>query len=110
MNVGVATGLPASFAGIPVAQTGGAEIDRTRTEAAALRRAEAADAQAEKAAGIGETDGEDHQTDDRDADGRRPWEFGPAPTAVSQNALEAEEPRQSKDLSGEAGGQLDLTG
>ena len=61
---------------------------------------------AEAAAGVGEPDGEDHETHDRNADGRRPWEDQPAPEA------DAEPPdmRQSKDPSGQSGNLLDLTG
>lgn len=109
MNVGVATGIPASIAGIPVAQTYGTDVDRTHSETAAQRRTEATDATAEKAAGIGEPDCEDHQVDDRDADGRRLWEFGPPKLAKPQADEEAEE-RKSRDVTGESGGQLDLTG
>ena len=110
MNVGVATGIQASIAGIPVAQTSGSDIDRARTDTAAQQRANATDANAEKAAGIGETDGEDHQTDDRDADGRRPWEFGGSKKAAKPQAEDESGVRLSKDLTGESGGQLDLTG
>lgn len=108
MNFGITSGLPASIAGIPVAQTGSSEVDRARSEAAAQRRAAATDAKAEQAAGIGETDGNDHEVSERDADGRRPWEFGPA--GRQQPADEQPTARQSRDLSGESGGQLDLTG
>jgi hypothetical protein len=93
-----------------VAQSSSSDVDRTRGEAAALRRANAADAQAEKAAGIGETDGEDHETEERDADGRRLWEFGPGKPPVQAKQEESLEDRQSRDASGESGGQLDLTG
>ena len=113
MNFPVSTGLPANIAGIPVAQTSG-EVNRARADAAAQRRTGAAEAHAEKAAGIGEADGKDHQTDERDADGRRPWEIPrahevaipPVDDAFDQQA----EKRQSRDATGESGGQLDLTG
>ena len=36
---------------------------------------------AEAAAGVGEPDGEDHETAERDGDGRRPWEDQPEPEA-----------------------------
>ena len=50
---------------------------------------------AEAAAGVGEPDGEDHETAERDADGRRPWEDQPEPEATpARPAL-----RQSKDPS-----------
>ncbi len=112
MNFGISSGLPASIAGLPVAQSGGGEADRVRGEAAAQRRTAATDAQAEQAAGIGETDGNDHEVAERDADGRRPWEMGPAghkPPGTDATD-EPQSPRQSRDLSGDSGGQLDLTG
>jgi hypothetical protein len=110
MNVGVATGIPASIAGIPVAQASGSDIDRTHADTAAQRSAISAELHAEKAAGIGETDGEDHAIDERDADGRTPWEFGPAKPAANPQAEEETAQRKSRDVTGESGGQLDLTG
>ena len=47
---------------------------------------------AETAAGVGQPDGEDHETGERDADGRCPW---PQPDAPAQD---------------ETGHQLDLNG
>lgn len=112
MNFGISSGLPASIAGIPIAQSGSGEIDRTRSETAAQRRAAATDAKAEQAAGIGETDGDNHETEERDADGRRPWEFGPAGrvSPLEEAGDDHLTTRQSRDLSGNSGGQLDLTG
>ena len=69
------------------------------------------DLQAEKAAGIGETDGDEHDANERDADGRRPWEIAArAKKTDADQSAESPPPRQSKDASGAAGGQLDLTG
>jgi hypothetical protein len=59
------------------------------------------------AAGIGQTDGEDHQTADRDADGRRAWEIPPQKNAEGDPA---DEPPQVKDPSGQSGGTIDLSG
>ena len=110
MNVGVSTGIPASIAGIPIAQTSGSESDRIRADTSAQRSTAAAEDHAKRAEGIGAADGEDHQTDDRDADGRRPWEFGPAKTVAKPQAEEDVVERHSRDASGESGGQLDVTG
>ena len=68
--------------------------------------------QAEKAAGIGETDGDEHGANERDADGRRLWEIAPRD---KKKADSAEPPaaltnRQSKDVTGTTGVELDLTG
>jgi hypothetical protein len=112
MNFGISSGLPASIAGIPIAQNGSGEVDRARSETAAQRRTAANDAKAEKAAGIGETDGNDHEVDERDADGRRAWEIGHAGQRKKSNETPDANPtdRQGRDLSGDSGSQLDLTG
>jgi hypothetical protein len=70
------------------------------------------EAQAEKAARIGETDGDEHSTNERDADGRRPWEIGSRSKAQEETSQSDQLPplRQSKDVSGTSGTQLDLTG
>lgn len=67
----------------------------------------AGDRQAEMAAGIGETDGENHQTEERDADGRRPWEI--PPTRRKDSESEEHQPPPS-DPRGELGRLLDLSG
>ena len=74
MSVGPLGGLAASAAGSPLAQSHGSEVDRSRQDAAAQQRKVLSDQKAEDAAGIGQTDGEDHETADRDAVGRRIWE------------------------------------
>ncbi|MBN1588993.1 MAG: hypothetical protein JW888_05725 [Pirellulales bacterium] len=72
-------GLTASAAGSPSAQRTGSETDRAAQTAATectikgLQRAAGA-------AGVGQTDGESLETDQRDADGRRPWEETPQNT------------------------------
>lgn len=109
MSVGP-LGFFASIATTPAAQRG-ADVERTHQEASRQAGEAANDAKAEKAAGIGETDGEEHSTNERDADGRRPWEFAPGTKKPSEAAAETTATtRQSKDLTGTSGGQLDLTG
>jgi hypothetical protein len=96
----------ASAAGSPLAQTKGAEVERAQQEVGAQRRRVYHGRQAEAAAGVGEPDGEDHETAERDADGRRPWEDQPEPPdngAVPDTT-------QSKDPSQQSGNLLDLTG
>ena len=56
--------------GAPYAQRGGPDADRGVHETGDQQRRTEADKKAESAAGIGETDGEDQFTSDRDADGR----------------------------------------
>ena len=110
MSVGPLGGLVGSLAGSPLAQTKGSEIERAQHDASAQQRQAVSDRKAESASGIGETDGQDHETSDRDADGRRLWERPPA-----KNALEAGDPAEleqklSKDVTGQAGNTLDLSG
>ncbi len=117
MSVGPA-GLPGGMIGSPVniaagqvAQTGGSQADQTRPIAANQSRRAQAEQHAELVAGVGQTE-QDESTADRDADGRRPWEF--PPTAKSeQSSLPEDDSLQtpiSRDASGERGQTLDLLG
>ncbi len=64
------------------------------------------DEKATAAAGVGEPDGEDHETAERDGDGRREWEGQPeAEGRVGTPGL-----RQSKDPTEQSGNLLDVTG
>jgi hypothetical protein len=109
MSVGP-LGLFGSIAATPAAQRG-ADTERVQHDTTRQQGEIKNDRLAESAAGIGETDGDEHDTNERDADGRRPWEIGP--NAKKDSAVTAAEPvplRQSKDLTGTTGAQLDLTG
>ena len=111
MSVGPLGGLAASAAGSPLAQTHGSEVDRARHDAAAQQRKVHSDQKAEDAAGIGETDGEDHEAEDRDADGRRLWEEAPTPTGEKHDdATRDSGAARAKDPSGASGNLLDLSG
>jgi hypothetical protein len=101
------------FAGIGpgtiLAQPSG-DTDRAQHDSGAQQSQLHSDLKAEQAAGIGQTDGEEHETEDRDGDGRRPWELPPKKKdSVPAGAL-AETPPPAKDPSGERGNSLDLTG
>ena len=109
MSVGPLPAVAANAAGAPLAQTKGSELERTQQAVAQSERRASNDLRAEMAAGIGEADGEDHETAERDANGRRLWEIPaankpPAPEETPETA------RQSKDASGQRGTLLDLTG
>lgn len=109
MSVGPLTGLISSVAGSPLAQTKGAEIERSHQDASSqTRRVESAQ-RSESAAGIGETDGQEHETAERDADGRRLWEKTDRKAAEGDDSPPGK-PRQSKDTTGQSGTQLDLCG
>jgi hypothetical protein len=106
MSLGPLAGL----AGTSLAQVKGSEVDRTQQSVANQERRVANLERAEKASGIGQADGEDHETGERDADGRRLWEEQgghPNDEAVPEAA---DSLRQSKDPSGAAGNLLDLSG
>lgn len=112
MSVGPLGGIPASAAGSPLAQTQGAEVDRSGEQNRAQHRRIRADQRAEDAAGIGQADGENHETAERDADGRRLWERPPEQQPAEQPPAFTEQtdrPR-SKDPTGQCGNLLDLTG
>jgi hypothetical protein len=108
-SVGPLGGVNISAAGAPLAQTKGPDVERATQDTGAQHRNVVYEQKAEAAAGIGETDGEDHQTDERDADGRRPWEF---PPHKEKNSAEdpSKRPPKSRDASGKSGNLLDLTG
>ncbi|GAB6165367.1 hypothetical protein JCM19992_13670 [Thermostilla marina] len=107
MSIGPLNPLAAGAAGTPFAQSAGSETDRVKTDAAKQDRQVQMDREAEAAAGVGETDGEDHETGERDADGRRIWED--TTQSPKDDAEDSETPR-SKDASGQAGNLLDLCG
>lgn len=112
MSVGPLGGIIASAAGTPLAQTQGSEIDRAAQETAAQQRQVKNDLKAEAAAGVAETDGEDKETEERDADGRRLWEApaeGEHEQAEAEDQTKLEAPR-SKDPTGQCGSHLDLSG
>ncbi len=102
----------ASGAATPLAQSKGSDVDRAEQETSAQERQFQHELKAEQAAGIGETDGEEHETEDRDADGRRPWELPPkkGEPKAETDAASTDEPMHSRDATGACGNQLDLTG
>lgn len=111
MSVGPLTSLLASAAGVSLAQQE-KDVERTQTEKSAQNRHRDTQIKADRAAGIGETDGDNHETTDRDADGRRPWELDAGADRSAESGIEEGQPksRQSRDASGDSGQTLDLTG
>jgi hypothetical protein len=102
--------IVASAAATPMAQAKGSEADRVRQETVVHERAVESTAEAEAAEGIGTTN-EEQAASDRDADGRRPWEIGPQDDGQRGENSDSREPGQrSKDPTGQAGSQLDLSG
>ncbi|HEY1784380.1 MAG TPA: hypothetical protein VGG30_02490 [Pirellulales bacterium] len=112
MSVGPMNPMLYSVAGTPLAQTASSDILRARQDAAAQQSSLEADQRTEDAQGIGQTDGEDNQTNERDADGRSPWLLGRRSPALPKEE-EVEDPPldpASADASAERGGHLDLSG
>ena len=108
MSIGPMHPIVASAAGSPLAQTQGADKERTEQSAGVQQRQKESELKAERAAGIGETDGNDHEAHERDADGRRIWELPPGHKRDA-DADEPETPRV-KDPTQQRGNLLDLTG
>jgi hypothetical protein len=110
MSIGPLGGILGSIAGSQSAQSG-ADASRVRQDAANHTRQTKLDAHAENTAGIAETDGDQHETSERDADGRRPWEIISRPTHRPSDETAAEsQPKLSRDATGISGSQLDLNG
>ena len=111
MSVGPLGGIAGSAAGSPLAQTKGSDVERAGQDASNQQRRIQNEQKAESAAGIGETDGEDHETAERDADGRLPWRQSPAAKETGETGDDSDAgPPQGKDASGQSGTRLDLTG
>ena len=106
MSIGPAAGIAASAAGAPVAQARGSEVERAQQSANTQQRKTDSLHAADDAAGIGKTS-EDQESSDRDADGRRLWEFGPDGKPKQD---EPAQPKPTRDPTGQSGTVLDLTG
>jgi hypothetical protein len=109
MSLGPLPALIPSAAGAPLAQTKGAEVERAQQAAAVSEHQLQSQQKAETAAGIGQPDGDDHQTDQRDADGRRPWDL-PARRDDAGEKQDEGGPAPPKDPTGQSGSLLDLAG
>jgi hypothetical protein len=109
MNIGATTGAFGSAAGAPLAQTAGAETERSQKDSAVRERRADAQGKSERAAGIGTTE-QDQGTEERDADGRRMWEETGKKKDAAAEAGVGEPERQAKDPTGQSGNALDLTG
>ncbi|MHC4406112.1 MAG: hypothetical protein ACYTG0_41270 [Planctomycetota bacterium] len=112
MSVGPLGGIVPGAAGSPLAQSHGSDVERAQKEVGDQNRRVQVDQKAESAAGIGEADGEDHETAERDADGRRLWEKTTSEKADDETPDDSQTPddRSSKDTTGQSGNLLDLTG
>lgn len=111
MSLGPVGGIFAGAAGAPLAQTKGTESDRVQQDTRAAQRQVEQAQRADDAAGVGQTDGEEHQSHERDADGRRHWEEPAHRQTATATPEEAPAPPHAvRDPSGISGNQLDLSG
>lgn len=102
------SGIVSAAAGVPLAQASGAELDRARQASTLQERAQAAENEADRAAGIGELDAGKETAEDRDADNRHMWH-------VATQDLNTDEPAASADVvitgrDDTSGQVIDLTG
>jgi hypothetical protein len=109
MSVGPLSSIAGSVAGTSLAQTRGSDVDRAQQESSARELRARSDEKAEMASGIGEADGENHQTNERDADGRRLWEF-PRRQAEQDPGDDGSPRPEGRDPTGQSGSILDLSG
>jgi hypothetical protein len=109
MSIGPLSSIAGSIAGTSLAQTRGADVDRAQQESAARELRAQSEQKAELAAGIGQADGDDHQTAERDADGRRLWEIPRRRGAADAGNDEPRRP-EAPDPTGQSGSILDLSG
>lgn len=105
MSIELLSSLLPSAAGIPLAQTAGSDVARIKTQQADHQRDMRLHELADQAAGVAEPDGNDLPTEDRDADGRQPWQRSQAGGAADMTHA-AGQPR-SGDQCGLA---IDLVG
>jgi hypothetical protein len=103
-------GIAAAAAGTPLSQAKGTDLERTGQDVGAAQTAAQGQLKAESAAGVGQPDGQDHQSDDRDADGRLPWRIRRTKKEAPADEDAPPAPSPPKDPAGAAGNLLDLSG
>lgn len=108
MNIGPTSVSLGGLAATPLAQSKGKELDRSAEAAAQDAHRLHSEKLAERANGVGQTDGEDHQAEERDADGRRPWEIPDRARPTQSN--DSSGGQQGPDPSGQLGRLIDLSG
>jgi hypothetical protein len=83
------------------------DVSRAQIEAAARKRQQALDLKAEQAAGVGQPDEDEFKAEDRQPDGRLPWQF-PESAAAPSEVTEGNAKQIPDAISGR-GTNLDLT-
>jgi hypothetical protein len=108
MNIGPLS----SVAGAPFAQVHEAHADRAARDAALGRAHLDRQRKAGEAAGVGQPDAESLEAQDREADGRRPWER-PSAEGDARGSADPSEPGAAlggRDPAQERGSRVDLCG
>jgi hypothetical protein len=113
MSIG-SMGIVGGAAGTPLSQVKQAEAERTRAAADQQRKARA-DGLTESASDVGRADGENHESHDRDADGRLGYMLQEPPSEATAEADVATDDvlavsPPASDPSGISGSKLDLLG
>jgi len=85
-----------------------ADLSRVQAEAAARKRQEALDLQAEGASGIGEPDEDEFKTEDRQPDGQLPWKR-PEESDNSPDVTQSDQEIRQQ-AAGQIGTTLDISG
>jgi hypothetical protein len=108
MSIGSSLGILSSLATTGFAQRA-ADIERVERDTADQARASDSQEKAETAAGVGEPEKES-AIGDRDADGRRPWEFLDHRQHREATDAPPSEEHTARDPHGDAGNLLDISG
>ncbi len=103
--VNFGSAVAAGIAGSAQAQKQTSATDQAAQDAAAFQRKTDSTERAVKAAGVGTNEEESQEAGDRDADGRRAWEWN-----LKNKSKERPVRDQSIDPSGQTGNSLDLSG
>lgn len=106
MSVESLAGLLPSAAGLPRAQVAGTDAQRVQAAAVRQQRDLLLRQLADRSAGVAEPDGRDMLAEDRDANGRQPWQ-----RALSHHDPQNQDPsRASRTAGSECGKAIDLVG
>ena len=109
MSVGPTVSILASAAGTPLAQVKGSEIDRARRETDAFKIQLHRESQADTAAGVAASDGQEKSATERDADGRQAWQVPERPAKAGKTVAKGRT-SMAYDPANDSGTELDLCG
>jgi type II secretory pathway pseudopilin PulG len=108
MSIGLSAGIVGSVAGSPLAQQA-SDAERVGQATRSQARQAQASLSAEKAAGVEASDGQEHGTNDRDADGRQEWRLPSRASSITADHVDAEaDDSLHPPRAADCGKQLDL--